>query len=252
MPGIGETLREARMRQRVNIEELEQSTKIRAKYLRALENEEFGLLPGPTYVKSFLRTYAEKLGLDPHVLVEEFRAQYEEPEPIEFQPIASPPRDARRRPPSPQFGPGAAVAVVAVALLVFLLILGLTSGEDEPEQSVDEGPRTTRTRTQTQPSKPPEPAPAERVEMRVIPAPATPTYVCVDRGPEQVVFEGTLDAARTFRAREVLRVNLGKRSAQLRVNGKPVSFEDGPDPIGFEFTREGDREELADGERPCA
>ena len=81
------------MRQHVNIEDLEQSTKIRAKYLRALENEEFGLLPGPTYVKSFLRTYAEKLGLDPHVLVEEFRAQYEEPEATddgEFDPDEDP------------------------------------------------------------------------------------------------------------------------------------------------------------------
>jgi len=118
MPGIGETLREARVRQRVNIEELEQSTKIRAKYLRALENEEFGLLPGPTYVKSFLRTYAEKLGLDAQLLVEEFRAQYEEPEPVEIQPIASTPRDARPRPrpPAVPFGPGAAIVLAAVAL----------------------------------------------------------------------------------------------------------------------------------------
>src|SRR5215212_5954579 len=117
------------MRQRLNVEELEQATKIRAKYLRALENEEFGLLPGPTYVRSFLRTYAEKLGLDAHLLVEEFRAQYEEPEPVEIQPIASTPRDARRRPrpPTPRFGPGAAIIVAAVALLAFLLILGLTS-----------------------------------------------------------------------------------------------------------------------------
>src|SRR5688572_9833461 len=152
MPGIGETLREARMRQRVNIEELEQTTKIRAKYLRALANEEFGLLPGPTYVKSFLRTYAEKLGLDPHVLVEEFRAQYEPPEPAESEPTAPPPRDARRRPPAPRFGPGAAIVLAALALLAFLLVLGLTSGEDEPERSVDRGPET------TQPEEPREPA----------------------------------------------------------------------------------------------
>src|SRR5918998_5907443 len=153
MPGIGETLREARVRQRVNIEELEAATKIRAKYLRALENEEFGLLPGPTYVKSFLRTYAEKLGLDPHLLVEEFRAQYEPPEPVEFQPIASPPRGARqRRPPTPRFGPGAAIGAAAVALLVFLLILGLTGGEDEPERTVD------RDRTETTAGKKPKAA----------------------------------------------------------------------------------------------
>jgi transcriptional regulator with XRE-family HTH domain len=246
MPGIGETLREARMRQRVNIEDLEQTTKIRAKYLRALENEEFGLLPGPTYVKSFLRTYAEKLGLDPQLLVEEFRAQYEEPEPVEFQPIASPPRDARRRPPTPRFGPGAALVVAALALLAFLLVLGLTSGEDEPEQTVDEGP------AQKEPERRQreKPAPPQSVTMRVIPA--IPTYICVDRGPDEILFEGTLDAARTFRGPRLLRVNLGKRSAQLRVNGEAVAFENSPEPIGFEFRRGGASEELPDGERPCA
>jgi len=246
MPGIGETLREARVRQRVNIEELEQSTKIRAKYLRALENEEFGLLPGPTYVKSFLRTYAEKLGLDAQLLVEEFRAQYEEPEPVEIQPIASAPRDVRRRPPRPPFGPGAAIVVAGIALLAFLLILGLTGDDDEPEQTSDTGP----TKTQPQPSKPAAPSTPERVELRVIPA--FPTYVCIDRGPEKLVFEGTIDSPETYRARDMLRINLGKRSAQLRVNGKPVAFEDSPEPIGFEFTRNGSHEELPIGERPCA
>jgi cytoskeleton protein RodZ len=234
------------MRQRVNIEDLEQSTKIRAKYLRALENEEFGLLPGPTYVKSFLRTYAEKLGLDAHLLVEEFRAQYEEPEQVEFQPIPSAGRDRRPRPPAPRFGPGAAIAVAVVALLAFLLVLGLTGGEDEPERTVDRGPD----REQRAPRKPATPAQPERVEMRVIPAVAT--YVCVDRGPNAVVFEGILDEPQTFRSPRVIRVNLGKRSAQLRVNGEPVPFENSPEPIGFEFTRGGEPEELASGERPCA
>ncbi len=236
------------MRQQLDIADVEASTKIRAKYLRALENEEFGLLPGPTYVKSFLRTYAEKLGLDPQLLVEEFRAKYEEPEPVEIQPIASPPRDARRRPGPPRFGPGAAIVAAGLALLVFLLILGLTSGEDEPKQTVDTGPA----KEQPEPGAPaaPAPAPAERVELRVIPA--LPTYVCVDRGPDQIVFEGIVDAPRTFRAPDMLRINLGKRSAQLRVNGKTVTFENSPEPIGFEFTRAGDRQELPDGERPCA
>ena len=75
MPSIGDTLREARMRQHLDIADVEGRTKIRAKYLRALENEEFGMLPGPTFVKTFLRTYAEALGLDPQVLVEEYRAR---------------------------------------------------------------------------------------------------------------------------------------------------------------------------------
>ena len=48
------------MRERIDVSEIEAQTKIRAKYLRALENEEWGLLPGPTFVKSFLRTYARR------------------------------------------------------------------------------------------------------------------------------------------------------------------------------------------------
>src|SRR4051812_50069561 len=113
MASIGETLREARMRQRLDIADVEERTKIRAKYLRALENEEFGMLPGSTFVKTFLRTYAEVLGLDPHMLVEECRATYEPRDEAELQPIAPggssrPPRERRgRRGPRGGAGPPA-------------------------------------------------------------------------------------------------------------------------------------------------
>src|SRR5829696_8345631 len=70
MPEIGDQLRETRLRNRIDITEVEAATKIRAKYLRALENEEWELLPGPTFVKTFLRTYADYLGLDARNLVE--------------------------------------------------------------------------------------------------------------------------------------------------------------------------------------
>src|ERR687896_295606 len=100
MASIGETLREARMRQRLDIADVEERTKIRAKYLRALENEEFAMLPGSTFVKTFLRTYAEVLGLDPHVLVEEYRAGHErQEEMLDVQALGTPPppRDRERR-----------------------------------------------------------------------------------------------------------------------------------------------------------
>src|SRR5436305_11657560 len=87
---IGERLREARMRQKIDIAEVEAATKIRAKYLRALENEEFGLLPGSTFVRTFLRTYAELLGLDPHRLVEEYRTNYEPGEELDVLPTVAP------------------------------------------------------------------------------------------------------------------------------------------------------------------
>ena len=83
------------MRQRIDISEVESETKIRAKYLRALENEEWNLLPGTTYVKSFLRTYAEALGLDAKLLVEEYKLRHERPSDFELQPIS--PRTRRER-----------------------------------------------------------------------------------------------------------------------------------------------------------
>ena len=88
MPEIGATLREARMRARIDIAEIETATKIRAKYLRALENEEWDLLPGPTFVKTFLRTYAEALGLDAKLLVDEYKLRHERLSDTELRPIS--------------------------------------------------------------------------------------------------------------------------------------------------------------------
>src|SRR5436305_7658920 len=96
MPEIGATLREARMRARIDVSEIEAQTKIRAKYLRALESEEWGLLPGPTFVKSFLRTYAQALGLDGRALVEEYRLHHERGAEM-FEPIVASARSSRAR-----------------------------------------------------------------------------------------------------------------------------------------------------------
>ena len=110
MPDIGSTLREARMHARIDISEIESETKIRAKYLRALENEEWDLLPGPTYVKSFLRTYADALGLDGKLLIEEYKLRHERLSDVELQPIAPPGQRDRRRPPRASFGRGWLIA----------------------------------------------------------------------------------------------------------------------------------------------
>jgi len=73
---IGSSLREARIRQGIEFPALEQGTKIRAKYLRALEDERFELLPAHTYVKGFLRAYADELGLDGQLYVDEYNSRY--------------------------------------------------------------------------------------------------------------------------------------------------------------------------------
>jgi hypothetical protein len=73
---IGNSLREARLRQGLEFPEIEQATKIRGKYLRALEEEQFEVLPAQTYVKGFLRSYADYLGLDGQLYVDEFNSRY--------------------------------------------------------------------------------------------------------------------------------------------------------------------------------
>src|SRR3954471_18569216 len=124
MPEIGATLREARMRQRLDISDIEMRTKIRAKYLRALENEEWELLPGPTFVKSFLRTYADELGLDSRLLVEEFKLRHERLAEHELQPITPGQREReRRRRGPPGIGRDVVVAAVVVTLIALLIVL---------------------------------------------------------------------------------------------------------------------------------
>jgi cytoskeleton protein RodZ len=242
------------MRQRLDITDVEAQTKIRAKYLRALENEDFGMLPGATFVKSFLRTYAEFLGLDPHLLVEEYRVTHDPRDESDLTPFAKPPRGReRRRPPRrPAWLP---LAAAVIAILALLFALGLT-GDDSNNDSSQSAKTTTSTTTAKKTAKKPAAQPRKRrartpttVKLRIVPA--GPTYVCVDKGAgTKVVFEDTLSGPKSWKARH-LRVNLGRRGVRITVNGKRVSVPAGSDPIGFDF-RPRSRRVLASGQRPCA
>src|SRR3712207_6585434 len=136
MPEIGATLRETRMRQRIDITDMEVRTKIRAKYLRALENEEWDVLPGPTYVKSFLRTYAEALGLDSKLLVEEYKLRHEPVEAGDLHPIRTATvRVRRRREPGPGVPRWAVVGLVLLLILGALSLIVQTSDDDDPQSA---------------------------------------------------------------------------------------------------------------------
>jgi len=73
---IGTTLRDARVRRDISLQQAEDDTKIRVKYIQAMENEDFDILPGGTYVKGFLRTYAEYLDLDAQLLIDEYNERF--------------------------------------------------------------------------------------------------------------------------------------------------------------------------------
>ena len=248
MPPIGETLRDARMRRGLDVADIEERTKIRAKYLRALEGEEWDQLPGPTFVRTFLRTYAEVVGLDGALLIEQYRSSHE-PEEAELAPLTGPPAAIgreRRRPPGPP--PRAAIAVVlAIAFVGFLVALGL--GGDKPQgESTATGTTPAAESPRPRPNR--RPARARGVTVRI--APEEPTYVCLDTGEQgEILFEGTLDATRTFRDPRRLRLNLGKRAVRVRANGEPFAIDDSPEPLGLVVERSG-ATEIVDGPRPCA
>ena len=113
---IGNSLREARLRQSLDLARVEDDTKIRAKYLQALEDERFDILPSETYVKGFLRTYAEYLGLDGQLYVDEFNSRFAAAEePVSTQQM---PRRRKSRRAESNLVVVALAGIVAVAVLV--------------------------------------------------------------------------------------------------------------------------------------
>jgi cytoskeletal protein RodZ len=117
---IGNSLREARVRRGIDFAQAELATKIRGKYLRALEDEQFELLPAQTYVKGFLRTYADYLGLDGQLYVDEFNSRFvsgEDHEPRARRSAARPQRRNRRLETNFVLVALAVVAVVTVVVI---------------------------------------------------------------------------------------------------------------------------------------
>jgi Helix-turn-helix domain len=121
---IGNSLREARERQGLGYPEIELATKIRAKYIRALEEEDFTSIPGDAYIRGFLRTYAEYLGLDGDVYVDEYASRF-----ITSWRDELPPRPERRRIRTRErpFERRAVLLVLAGIVLVAVLIFAAFS-----------------------------------------------------------------------------------------------------------------------------
>ncbi|MFL5817073.1 MAG: helix-turn-helix domain-containing protein [Conexibacter sp.] len=260
MPEIGPTLREARMRARIDITEVEQATKIRAKYLRALENEEWNLLPGSTFIKSFLREYADYLGLDSRALVEEYKLRYERPSEQELAPIS--PQLGRDRRGSGPSGPRVAPRwlIVGGALVLVVLVLGLVGslggGDDNEPGSTDgstagsraptttaRSPRTTRTAATPT---------ATRASVAIVPTGTV--YVCLVDGGGRVLIPGSQFTAGqqvpVYRARK-LRMTLGNNEVQLRVNGRRLSVPASSTAIAYEITPAGARSLPVDQAPTC-
>ncbi|HEY6888595.1 MAG TPA: helix-turn-helix domain-containing protein [Solirubrobacter sp.] len=244
MAEIGETLREARMRRRIDMTEVEAATKIRAKYLRALENEEWDLLPGPTFVKTFLRTYAEYLELDPRLLVEEYRQRFERPSTQDLTPFGPGMSAQRRRRQRPRRSAGPFLVVLMGILILggALYLLGVVWGDSPPDTPA---PKASATATATavataspakKSSKKKKKAAPTRASLRLT-AGATRVYVCVVDATGKAVVNGDYlepgKSTRTLRSQR-FRMNFGNGDIRMRVGGKSYKAADLGKPIGYE------------------
>jgi len=211
------------MRARIDITEVEVRTKIRAKYLRAMENEEWDMLPGPIYVKSFLRTYSDYLGLDSRMLLDDYRRRFERPSDQESRPIATLGRERERdrAPRGPLLPPWALVGLVLVAIAVVLDVVGSCDTSSPSTSSPPGGHANTTlhrptTTTPTAPARPVVTTP-KTVTLRIVPTALV--YICMANQAGKLLIPGrTYSAGQsvpTFTAGKLL-LTLGNSSVKLK------------------------------------
>jgi len=231
---IGNSLREARLRQGVDLVEAESSTKIRTKYLRALEEERFELLPAQTYVKGFLRSYAEYLGLDGQLYVDEFNSRYvtgEEEPPIRARRNVAAARAQRRVESSVLL-----VALAGIATATALVFVAWKWGGADPGAipNLETQPpaETAIAPAETEPAKRParqQSAPQRRPVVIELLATATvgDCWVSVHRGSATgpILYEGTIEQGKSQRFPRAKRLwlNVGApQNLRVTLNGKRV------------------------------
>jgi cytoskeleton protein RodZ len=246
MPDIGTTLREARMRARIDISEIESETKIRAKYLRALENEEWDLLPGPTFVKSFLRTYADALGLDGKLLIEEYKLRHERLSDVELQPITPLGQRDRSRRPRAGVPRGWIVAFVVVGLLAALYAVGRHDNNDNGGSPSGNNVQTTPptssgtggTEAGSSSKKKAKKSKPKPKHARLTIVATGQVYVCLKAAGKRTLVNSVLTGGartNTFRSSR-FRVRFGTSEARMVVNGKSHSVPPVSNGIGYEIT----------------
>ncbi len=224
---IGNSLREARFRQQLEFGELEQATKIRARYLRALEEESFDTLPAQTYVKGFLRTYADYLGLDGQLYVDEYNSRFGSGDEDHREPVvARRTSNVRARQHRRLESRGVVFALAGIGAL-FALVIAAWKFSDTGQQPIPN--LGTKTTTSTPAASPAAKKAVKPVKFRL--------YIRASHGNSWMDvrnwsssgrsrYTGTLELgqAQPFRARR-LWINFGNPgNLSIALNGKQVSL----------------------------
>ncbi len=193
---IGPSLREARIKRGLEPADVQKAIRIRDRYLQALEEERWELLPGDAYVKGFLRSYADFLGLDPNLYIDEYNSRFavEEEQPLAPQAIPKMERAGRS---VGWLRPLVVIAaIVAVVAAVAAWQLGGSSNTSQPP------PTTTTTSggtTTTTGKKHPTP-PAALPKRAILVASRGPCWLEIREGSAHgtVVYENTLQQGQSL------------------------------------------------------
>ncbi len=242
---IGTTLRDARNRRKLDLSEVEEATKIRVRFLRAIENEEWDVLPGDVYARAFIRTYAAYLGLDGERLAEDYRAGTEVAGGDRPPPRVEPALSARRTPARSRVG-GRILAVVVVAALIGILVaIGLAGRGND---SSGDGSRPA-SRAGSRQAPPPAKAPGVAVSLEA----TDEVWVCLLDSAKKPLIGGQILTAGAqegpFRSNGFT-VAFGNGAVEMEIDGSPAPIPASSSPLGFAVDSEGELTELEEGERP--
>ncbi len=245
---IGSTLREARNRRKIELSEVEAATKIRVRYLRALENEEWDVLPGGSYTRSFIRTYAGFLGLDGERLADEYR-RASDPLAGDRVPRAEPAVSSTRAAPTrPRLSTRAWTALVTTGMVAVLVVIGLSTGGDggtnAPKHRVLAGAHPHR-------SAPAMPKIHHGVSVRF--TANAEVWVCLLDGSGKPLINGQILGSGTqegpFHSGSFT-VSFGNGEVSMLINGQKASIPTVSDPIGYSIDSKGHLQPLPEGQRP--
>ena len=248
--GVGKTLREAREKRGVELAEVEATTRIRARFLRAIEAGDWGALPGEAYARGFIRTYGDYLGLDGGGLAEQHRLEVGADKPGESLLGADPMQPRVAMAPRRRLGPRVLAAIVSAVLVAVLVAVGLTAGDEEAPSPSSPAPAEVATQQARNPSPPPR-EPPSGLSLHLT---ATgEVWVCVLNSGGRPLVEGQILGAGAeagpFRSGSFT-VALGNGEVAMTVNGRQASIPSTPSPIGYTIGTGGELRELSDGERP--
>jgi hypothetical protein len=253
--GVGATLRDARNRRKIDLAEVEATTKIRARYLRAIENEEWDLLPGDAYARGFVRTYASYLGLDAERLVEQHRRGTGATRPTERLPRvdSAPVAGRRERPPLPSPSPRLLAVLVSVALITILVAVGLLSGGggSQSRPSAQKGQQAGRGSRGHDKGKTKKAAGPKALSLRL--TATADVWVCLLDGKGRRLVDGQILAggseAGPFRSGSFT-FSLGNGEVKMTVDGEQENIPATSSPVGYRIDHSGKLVPLSEGERP--